>query len=280
MGTVWNITVYDPLPKERFTELMKEVLALSQKFDELYSRFKATSLVSKLRHTQGLQEVPRDLVVMLRIYQEFYEASEHKFTPCIGALLEDVGYDTEYSLKEKEIKREVPSFTEAIEIVDDTHIIINESVLIDVGAVGKGYCVDLIAEFLKQQGVKRFLVDGSGDIFYEGNGVPITVGLEHPHDTTKVVGSITMTQGSMCSSATNRRAWGGYSHYIDPTSKDSPTTIIATWVIAEKAAYADALSSVLFFVVPEVVTIPTFSYCCMNKEYKVKKSHDFNATFY
>ena len=93
-----------------------------------------------------------------------------------------------------------------------------------------------------------------------------------------------MSHGAMCSSATNRRRWGKYSHYIDPTSKSSPEDIIATWVIADSAAYADLLSSLLFFVSPEEImeTLDgvSFSFCIMNQENKIKKSQDFSATFF
>jgi thiamine biosynthesis lipoprotein len=217
---------------------------------------------------------------MIQLYQKFYLVTEKKFTPCIGTLLEDIGYDPDYSLVAKSISRPVPDFLESVLVIDDETIELTAHVLLDLGALGKGYCVDLVAKYLADSGVKHFLVDGSGDIFYRGAGVPITVGLEHPHDETKVIGTLEMLEGAMCSSATGRRSWGKYSHYIDPLTKESPQEIVATWVLAKNTALADAMASVLFFAAPEDISSEEYSYCIMNCDYKVKRSQDFQATFY
>ncbi len=156
--------------------------------------------------------------------------------------------------------------------------------LFDLGALGKGYFVDVIEQRLTSAGLKRFLVNGSGDISYKGTGA-ISVGLEHPGDPTKVIGVIEMTgaknSSCMCSSGINRRKWGKYNHVIDPHTSSSPDEIIATWVIAPTTAIADALASCLFFVAPEnFASKYQFEYCIMNKENKIKKSPGFEATFY
>ena len=234
----------------------------------------------ELSQKVGVVEVPSDLINILRLYKQMYVVSQKKFTPCVGALMEDIGYDAEYSLVAKKDMRAVPDFEKAVCIIDDTHIELHESVLLDIGAIGKGYCVDLISSYLRSLGYAEFLVDGSGDIFYESKEGVIQAGLEHPHDVTKVVGVVPMKRGAMCSSATNRRAWGEYSHYIDPTTKDSPHMISATWVLADTAALADGLSSLLFFVAPESLHAFSFEYCIMNHEHKIKKSPGFPATFF
>lgn len=280
MGTVWKVVIYKALSYTEKEVLGKEIERRLEEFDSLYSRFKEDSLVSGLAKTTGVILVPHDLVVILRIYKQFYKVSQRKFTPCIGSLLEDLGYDKDYSLVAKSTTRDVPDFETAVTIIDDTHIELHRKVLLDIGAVGKGYAVDLIVHYLQESGYERFLVDGSGDVYYEGNGIPIEVGLEHPRDTSKVIGVMEMKKGAMCSSATNRRSWGKYSHYVDPISKDSPDTIIATWVMAESAALSDALSTLFFFISPEEVRDLDFSYCIMNHEDKIKKSPDFLATFF
>ncbi len=283
MGTVWRVVIYKEVSNDTKVVLEKELKERLENFDTLYSRFKPDSLVSSISQITGVVEATSDLVKILHIYKQFYEISGRKFTPCIGGLLEDVGYDREYSLKEKDILRGVPDFN-TVTIVDDTHIAFGEKILLDIGAVGKGYCVEMVAEYLRSLGHTRFLVDGSGDVFYETQEETLQMGLEDPRDTTKVIGVVAMKKGAMCASATNRRAWGARSHYLDPHNATSPREIVATWVIAKNAAYADALSSLLFFVSPEEVkstmSTQSFSYCIMNHEGRIKKSQDFLATFF
>ncbi len=153
--------------------------------------------------------------------------------------------------------------------------------LIDLGALGKGYFVDKIAEFLAQKGMRRFLVNGSGDMVYKGDGQTLRVGLEHPEDATKVIGVVEMTDGAMCGSGSNRRKWDKYHHTLDPFSLTSPNEVIATWVTAESAAVADGLATCLFLAEPECFREElAFEYCMLNPEYKVKRSAGFAAELF
>lgn len=279
MGTNWKITIWDKISEKDFEYIIYNIKKKAEEFDSLYSRFKKDSLITKLSDTTGIFQVPEDLVKILKIYKSFYELSEKKFTPCIGNTLSDLGYDEVYSLKEKESIREVPDFEKSIEILDDTHIKINEKVLLDIGAVGKGYFVDKIRDYLDEKKIKCFLVDGSGDVYYKGNK-EITSGLEHPKDFTKVIGITTLKNISMCASATNRRSWGKHNHYIDPSNFNSPTKIIATWVKAKDTAISDGISSLLFFVPPEKVNNYEFEYLILNKDMMIKKSDGFAGEVY
>lgn len=281
MGTHWEVTIWDQINKTQFTELMKEILLLSKEFDHAYSRFIKTSLVWELSTQTGVFTVPTEFISIMRWYKNLYLPSEKKLNPLIGFTLRDMGYDENYSLKSHDTIQKVPDFDEVVKIIDDTHLELNKQVLIDIGALGKGYFVDVIAQYLKKHKLKHFLVNGSGDIYYQSEGTPIRVGLEHPADTSKAIGMIEMTYGSMCSSANNRRSWGTYSHTIDPHSLVSPDEIIATWVIADKAVLADALATCLFFVAPENFQPQyKFEYCILNKDFKIKRSAQFNITLF
>ena len=275
MGTGWEITLWDEISDVTLENLKQEIFKMSDAFDKTYSRFIKTSLVWKIAESAGVYNVPPDFLNMLRMYLDFYEPSEKKLNPLIGFTISDLGYDDQYSLVPKETVRKTPDLLETVEIVDETHIKTKEPALFDFGALGKGYFVDKIAAYLKQKNLTRFLVNGSGDIYYSGGRdmEPIKVGLEHPGDPTRAIGAIEMKEGSMCASGINRRKWDKYHHVIDPsTNSSSGEDIIATWVIAENAALADALASCLFFVAPSALTKWQFEYVIMNSEKKVKTS--------
>ncbi len=280
MGTSWKITIWDVLEDGELAELQGEITFQSAAFSSLYSRFDSSSLVWSLSRKRGVVDVPEDLITMLRIYERLEPFSQGKFTPCIGFTLSDLGYDSEYSLKEKEHIRPVPKFSETLNIIDDTHLELCDAVLLDLGAVGKGFFVDKIAAFLRSRGYKRFLVDGSGDTLYEGDGQPIRCGLEDPSDAAKAIGVLTMTGGAFCSSGNNRRRWSGHHHILDPHSLRSPEHIVATWVQAPTAAMADALATCIFLAEPENFSSTPFEYCILNQEYKVKKSAGFSAELF
>lgn len=280
MGTHWEISIWDSVDDEKLKELEENIFAMSDVFDKTFSRFIKTSLVWKIANEgKGTYEVPEDFTKMLDMYFKLYEATGGKLNPLIGFTISDMGYDADYSLVPQEIIRMTPDLLDTVKIVDATHISVMQSVLFDFGALGKGYFVDKIASFLKEQGIRKFMVDGSGDIYYQGDE-PISVGLEHPDDKTKVIGTTEMQTGAMCASGTTRRAWDKYHHVIDPDSNDSTKGIAATWVIADSAALADSLASCLFFVVPEALAQCKFEYCIMNNENAVIASDGFRAKLF
>lgn len=282
LGTHFKVTVWDDRSLAEITEIMRETKVLVSEFDHNYSRFKPDSLVSNLRTITGIVEVPEDLVHMLSLYMSLGEATDGSITPTIGAALEDIGYDAHYSLRARKSIADVPRLHEAIAIIDATHIELRTPILLDLGALGKGYLVDRIHDLLLTHGLHRFLVDGSGDIrYHDADMRPIICALEHPLEATSAIGTLSITEGSLCASGINRRAWKGYNHYLNPQTKASPQHILATWVYASTAAMADGLSSALFFTDPESLrTHFTFEYLILDTTMHVKSSTGFTAELF
>jgi thiamine biosynthesis lipoprotein len=281
LGTQWKITIWDTIPKNIFDNLISEILNITREFENKYSRFKDDSIVSKISNNLGVFNARKEFVDILKIYEKFYYISNKKITPLIGNTISDLGYDKDYSLTPKKEIRYTPDFDSAIKIIDETHIEIKEKILFDFGAIGKGFLIDKISDYLQQKNIQRFLVDGSGDMYYENNNSKekIRIGLEHPFDHTKVIGIIELENGSLCSSATTRRHWREYNHYIDPSDNTSPDEIIATWVIAKNASTADALCSTLFFTKENSIDLD-FEYCILDKNLALRFSKNFRAEFF
>lgn len=281
MGTHWEVSIWDEIEALVYTEIEEQVIAASDKFDNTYSRFKSDSLISQLATKTGKVEVPHELVMMLKWYQRLNKLSLGKVTPLVGTTLEDMGYDREYSLKEKGSIHPIPDFDRAVSILNDDTIELHSPSLLDLGALGKGYFVDHIKTMLSDKQISHFLVNGSGDIYYSGQEKPIVVGLEHPQDPKKVIGAVKMKKGAMCSSGSNRRAWGKYHHIIDPESLSSTTEIIASWVISDSATVADALATALFLSPAESFSSEfKFEYLLLNKAMKVKLSEGFEVELF
>lgn len=281
LGTKFSLTIWDAISASAAGEYFDAARRAADAFDAQYSRFKSDSLVSRLSSERGVFEVPSDLVSMLRLYEKLNGATAGALNPAIGFALADTGYDAVYSLREGAVIRDVPLFSDALTIRDDTHIELKKHILLDLGAVGKGYLVDQLAAAQKTAGLTRFLVDGSGDLRYVSEAKePIIVGLEHPLDATKIIGTVVLTSGALCGSATNRRTWGTRNHYFNPHTKESPQDVLATWVVADTAACADGLSSALFFTEPETLTPFNFEYCMVNKDMQRKNSAGFAAEFF
>jgi thiamine biosynthesis lipoprotein len=247
IGTDWCISFYRPKPKPKMDKLIKAIKARIEVFDSNYSRFRNDSWVHKMSMNAGTYELPEDAYPMLELYNKLYKITNGKMTPLIGQVLVDAGYDSDYTLKAKRLQSP-PSWDSILKLNNDS-IDLTSPALLDFGAIGKGYLVDIITKLIIAAGLNDFCVNGSGDMYYSLVDLdPHQVGLEDPDHIGEIIGVANLKNYSICGSASNRRRWTGYNHIIDPVKLESPGEIKAIWVVAETAMLADALTTALCFI--------------------------------
>lgn len=280
IGTHWQIDIKDAITKEQSGELYEQIIKRIALFDAHYSRFRADSLVSTIARAPGSYQLPDDAEPMLSLYHKLYRMTDGKFTPLIGQALSDAGYDAHYSLTEKKLSPP-PPWDEAL-IYNHPTLITQLPVLLDVGAAGKGYLIDIVGELLEHAGIQNYTVDAGGDMRHRTTAhTPLRVGLENPADTTQVIGIVDLQNQSLCGSAGNRRQWGNFHHILDPRSLTSPTHIAALWTVADTTLLADALSTCLFFVPPETLLKHyAFEYLILQSDFTVIMSPHFPAQLF
>ncbi|MGC6588825.1 FAD:protein FMN transferase [Paenibacillus sp. Dod16] len=282
IGTNWDIETKKPLG-DMLEGLIQERIEL---FDQSYSRFRPDSIVSRIASAAygGKFDFPADSTLLFDLFDQLYKATEGAVDPLVGRELELLGYDSTYSLKpvsdsirEKAYAQGKPGWLTNV-IRHRTSLITDRPVVIDVGAAGKGYLVDIISEILIEEGLSEFVVDGSGDIRHSGE-TNIQVGLEHPFDSNLVVGVCKLKNQALCASAVNRRTWGeGLHHIIDARTGTPAQDIVATWVVADVALVADGLATALFFTSGEhLARFFRFSYVRMFKDGQAEVSKNFEG---
>ncbi len=240
IGTNWRIDTAEPLP----ASVAAAVTARVERFDRDWSRFRADSRVAALARP-GRHLLADDAGPLLAFYRALFEATAGRVTPLVGRTLEALGYDAAYRLRPADDIPAIPSWDDAI-AWDGTALEVVRPVVLDVGAAGKGYLVDLVGDLLVDAGIPEHIVDASGDL--RSRGVPMTIALEHPLDPRRAVGVARLTDGAFCASSTTRRAWGeGLHHVLDPATGLPARGVIATWVLAPTALVADGIATALFF---------------------------------
>lgn len=239
LGTYWSIETPQPLG-----ELNEKVETRLAEFDRSYSRFRDDSFVSQLR-LPGTYVLPADALPLLTFYRKLYEATHGVVTPLVGEALEQAGYDAQYSLQPKTGLATVPVWDDVMR-TENGNITIYQPIVLDVGAAGKGYAVDSIAKMLEEAGVQDYVIDASGDIRSHGNLQRI--GLEHPTDSSSILGVAEIKNQSLCASSSNRRQWGRWHHIINGHTSQPASEVVATWVVADSTMVADGLATALFFV--------------------------------
>jgi thiamine biosynthesis lipoprotein len=277
IGTQWSIELRDNSPA--IEDLTKAITSRIHEFDRRYSRFRKDSLVVQMSERADTYKLPSDARLMMDLYHELYEITEGKMTPLIGQTLVDAGYDSDYSLAPKELRKPLP--WDDVLSYDFPKLILKQPALLDFGAIGKGYLVDIINDILIAEGMQEFLINAGGDILQHDKSEVAEIGLEHPGDTTQAIGIAHIQNQSLCGSAGNRRTWRQYNHIINPETLSSPEDIRAIWVCADTTMLADALTTALFFVDPKhLLKHYAFSYAIVYKDYALQASKDFPAQFF
>jgi thiamine biosynthesis lipoprotein len=230
------------------------VLERIERFDRDWSRFRDDSLVSRIARDAGSWRLPADAEPLLGLYEQLHALTDARLSPLVGASLERLGYDAAYRLTPSGDPLPAPSWVDSIALrrtADGLQLDTVAPVLLDVGAAGKGYLVDLVGDLLAARGVTETLVDASGDVRIRG-GRSIRIALENPADPTKAVGVAELHDAALCASALTRRSWGaGLHHIVDAvTGRPVADGIIATWVVADSALVADGLATAMFLTDP------------------------------
>lgn len=277
IGTRWNIE-YEGVDDGAAIEHL--VLNRIESFDKTYSRFRGDSITTQMSKYAGVYDLPDDAIELFDFYELLYKVTEGAVTPIMGNTLSDAGYDAEYSLTFKKTTV-APSLSDTYSRTGNT-ISMKHPALIDVGAAGKGYLIDIVCGLLREHGATCMVVDAGGDVAaLSQDGTDIQIALQHPSEASQAVGIALMSTGSLCGSSIYLRNWGTHHHIIDARTAVSPTHIQAAWVYAENTMLADGLSTAIFFTpVERLMQYFDFEYAIIKADDSLVYSTKFPATFF
>jgi thiamine biosynthesis lipoprotein len=280
IGTRWELQVFEVVDAQVWIALLASIHARIEAFDKAYSRFRKDSLVTEISKHAGTYAMPKDWRELSAFYRELYEATDGKVTPLIGQAISDAGYDAQYSFKKKQLYS--PPAWDAVLQYDESSLTITQPVLLDFGAAGKGYLVDIISQLFDASGIASYVINASGDILHRSyENSSIAVGMENPADTSEAIGIIQLSNKSLCASAGSKRAWADIHHIIDPVTLTSPSDIIATWVLADTTMLADGLASALFFTDAQKLSKTfSFDYAILDKDMQLYHTENFPITIF
>ncbi len=203
------------------------------------------SLVHRIASSAGRYRLPADAPPLIGLYRELYEATAGRVSPLVARQLDRLGYGAGAELRLAP-ETAVPAWDEVL-AWDGDHLETTAGALLDVGAAGKGYLVDLVAELLDLADIAEYLIDASGDLRGRGE-LGLRIALEHPADPRRAVGVAEPGRRALCASATNRRRWADVNHHVLDAITGLPTPhVVATWAIADSALVADGAATALFF---------------------------------
>jgi thiamine biosynthesis lipoprotein len=260
MATSFEVVLPAAIPDA--TLLANEALDLVDEFEAQLTVYTDHSEVSRMNATAPRHAVvlERRLFELLRQSAEIGLDTGGCFDIATGALIKAWGF---YRRQGR-----VPTVRERAEAMSQTgmrHVILDDAnrsvrylrprLEINLGAIGKGYTLDRVAEWLRERGVTSALLHGgSSSVLAVGRpatGVPgWSVALLHPWRREQSLGTVRLRDDALGTSAAtfqffeyNGRKLG---HLLDPRTGWPAEKLAQVSVIAPTAAEADALSTALF----------------------------------
>ncbi|MET0979858.1 MAG: FAD:protein FMN transferase [Candidatus Saccharimonadales bacterium] len=241
LGTHWAL---ETLGNNNLSdELVASVTQMVEQFTRDYSRFDPQSLIGTLNTAGSIQHPSEELRAMLAFAQKMFIASDGAFNISIGGALHKLGYGSQQQAARVWVNP-WPSIS-----IDNEHIAIPQDMTIDFGGFGKGWLIDKLAVLFTNSGITEFIINGGGDLYIH-TSTPTEIGLEHPYDSTKTIGSTRISQGGLGVSSNIKRTWqkdgNTHAHILRPNeSLPLQEHVISTYVRADSALIADTMATIL-----------------------------------
>ena len=271
--TVTTITGYAK-SQEQFDEISARVLdelAEYHKLFTIYHRYDGLENLCTINEiVDGAHRtvtVDRRIIDMLLYAKEMYEKTGGTVNIAMGSVLSvwhdyrTEGIDEPWAAKLPPMEK----LAEAAEHTDINALVIDEeagtvtltdpAMTLDVGAIAKGYAVEMAARSLEEKGVTGYVINVGGNVRTvgaKGDGSKWTVGIENPEEDGEetYLAYLELAGESLVTSGSYQRYYivdgKRYHHIIDPETLMPSEGYVSVSVVCESSADGDALSTALF----------------------------------
>jgi thiamine biosynthesis lipoprotein len=284
IGTHWKVLYF--VPKEISDvsgwndSLENDIHQTVELFDRRYSRFKKESLVWEIALSQEKYHTLSDeFADILAFGSQLKTLTNGRFNPAVGFVLENLGYDSEYSFQAKKRDERIALDWD----LTDHQLYTPRPVLLDIGAWGKGYLIDVIAHLLETKGITHYLVDGGGDVFatHKPDGAGWRVPIVHPINPEQAFALVELKDSALACTGSTLRNFGEYHHLVDPESRQSLNQFLGVYTQAPTATIADGAATAIFVDAVEHISQLAqnldVQYLTLTPELQWAKSEGFNG---
>lgn len=263
MGTPFTILIDDQISTEDAKSAANAAFAEIARIERLMSEWRPDSEVSAINRSAGTQSVrvSKETFAVIQQSLDISTRSEGAFDITWAGLRGLWDFKTPGPIPEpNEIKARLPNVGWHMLKVDPwrrTVRIQKQGVQIGLGGIAKGYGIDRAVEILKGRGLKRFLVNGGGDLVGFGrkrSGEPWMVGVQHPRKNGEMFTRLPVDGQAIVSSGDYERYFERegvrYHHILDLRTGYPARQSVAVTVQAPSASLADALCTAVFVLGP------------------------------
>jgi len=259
MDTLVRIEAYGPRAETAARAALDEM----RRVESLMSAHLETSDVSRINSQAGVAPVTisPETAFVLKEALRISEASDGAFDITVGPLVELWGVTSESprvpSAQEIEAALEKVDYRR-LHVKEDKAFLEDPGMRVDLGAIAKGYAVDMAAQVLSNHGVTSAIIDAGGNIYVVGSrsdGSPWRVGIRHPRREGDALAVLEASDIGVVTSGDYQRYFElngvRYHHIFDPRTGYPARESTSATVVSSSSVEADALSTALFVLGPE-----------------------------
>jgi len=241
------------------TDYKKQIEQILSEIDTSMSTYNNSSVISKVNNNDQTVQLDKYFVEVFSVAQNISQKTQGAFDITVGPLVNAWGFG------QKEIPKvdsaavdSIMKFVgyEKIRLEDGNIFKEDERLRIDMNAIAQGYTVDVIAEFLDDQGVENYLVEVGGEVMTKGispSSRQWRVGIDKPIDSNNVAGQnlqaiVKLENRALVTSGNYRNFYvkNGvkYAHTINPkTGYPVEHPLLSVSVFADDCVVADAYAT-------------------------------------
>jgi FAD:protein FMN transferase len=255
-GSSYSITFEESrkINKDKLQAGVEQVLTT---FDNSLSDYNKNSIISRVNRNEDVT-LDSLFIEAFNRSQEISQLTDGAFDITVGPLVDAWGFGPDAiknfdPLKLDSLMKLVGY--QKVAIVNGKVIKDDPDMSLDMNAIAQGLTVDKVAEYLKKQGIKNFLVEIGGEVRAEGTkgGKLWRIGIDEPDDSNSGASEILqdiigLTYNSVSTSGDYRKFYieNGvkYSHEIDPkTGAPERSNLLSVTILSKDCTTADAFAT-------------------------------------
>ncbi|MFF2908803.1 FAD:protein FMN transferase [Paenibacillus sp. NPDC057934] len=258
--TVVKIKIYGDMIAQKN---MDDIQQMMERMDLEFSRTKEGGEIYAVNNAAGKEAVvvSDETLDIIKESLKYAKEMDGLFDPTIGPLVDlwNIGSGGN-KVPDKAAIEKAASLTNYKDVVIDENAksikLTKEGMVLDLGAIGKGYAADRIADYLKEQGIESAMINlGGSSIIALGakpGGAKWNIGLQDPDQSRGTqLGTIKIENEVIDASGVYERFFiqdgVRYHHILDPrTGFPSQNGLKSITIMSPNAMDADALSTGIF----------------------------------
>ena len=271
--TVTTITGFEK-NEEEFNVVSSRILAELEEYHKLftiYHRFENLENLCTINEIvdgeHRIVSIDKKIIDMLKYSKDIYNKTNGNVNIAMGSVL-SIWHDYREDGLSDPANAKLPPMEKLVEasnhtningiIIDNTAntVYLNDpNTRLDVGAIAKGYAVEMIANSLETDGISGYVINVGGNVRTIGtkpDGEKWLVGIENPDKESdeSYIAYLQLSGESLVTSGSYQRYYTvdnkNYHHIIDPETLMPSDNYLSVSVVCKSSADGDALSTALF----------------------------------